>query len=49
MQSKYNILLVEDESAIADVQYQILTKEPFRHIVSNAVNGQMAIDIFNRN
>jgi len=46
---KRRILLVEDESAIADVQYQILTKEPFRHIVSIAANGQMAIDIFNRN
>ena len=46
---KRRILLVEDESAIADVQYQILTKEPFNHIVSTAVNGQMAIDIFDRN
>ena len=46
---KRRILLVEDEPAIADVQYQILTKEPFSHIVSIAVNGQMAIDIFDRN
>jgi len=46
---KRRILLVEDEPAIADVQYQILTKEPFSHIVSTAVNGQMAIDIFDRN
>jgi PAS domain S-box-containing protein len=43
------ILLVEDESAIADVQYQILTKEPFGHIVSIATNGQIAIDTFDRN
>lgn len=43
------ILLVEDEHAIADVQYQILTQEPFSHIVLTAVNGQMAIDLFNRN
>jgi len=46
---KRRVLLVEDESAIADVQYQILTQAPFHHIVSIAVNGQMAIDIFNRN
>jgi len=46
---KRRILLVEDEHAIADVQYQILTKEPFSHIVTIAVNGQMAIDIFDRN
>ncbi len=46
---KKKILLVEDEPAIADVQYQILTQEPFNHIVSIAANGQMAIDIFDRN
>jgi len=46
---KRRILLVEDESAIADVQYQILTQAPFHHIVSIAVNGQMAIDVFDRN
>jgi len=46
---KRRILLVEDEPAIADVQYQILTKEPFSHIVSMAVNGQAAIDAFDRN
>ncbi|MBA4368234.1 MAG: hypothetical protein C0403_11440, partial [Desulfobacterium sp.] len=46
---KRSILLVEDEPAIADVQYQILTQEPFSHIVSIAANGQMAIDIFDRN
>ncbi|MBT8358750.1 MAG: PAS domain S-box protein [Deltaproteobacteria bacterium] len=43
------ILLVEDEPAIADVQYQLLTKEPFKHIVSIAANGQTAIDTFDRN
>ncbi len=47
--AKRRILLVEDEQAIADVQYQILTKEPFQHIVSIAINGQSAIDLFNRN
>jgi CheY-like chemotaxis protein len=47
--NKKRILLVEDESAIADVQYQILTQDPFSHIVSTAINGQMAIDVFDRN
>ncbi len=46
---KRRILLVEDEPAIADVQYQLLTKEPFNHIVSIAANGQIAIDTFDRN
>lgn len=44
---KRKILLVEDEHSIADVQYQILTKDPYNHKVSVAVNGQMAIDFFN--
>lgn len=43
------ILLIEDETAIADVQYQILTAPPFNHSVSVAVNGQMAIETFDRN
>ncbi len=46
---KKRVLLVEDETAIANVQYQILTKEPFGHIVSIAANGQIAIDTFDRN
>ncbi len=46
---KRRVLLVEDEPAIADVQYQILTQEPFNHIVSIAANGQIAVDIFDRN
>lgn len=46
---KRRILLVEDEAAIADVQYQLLTKEPFNHVVSTAANGLMAIDVFDRN
>ena len=44
-----NILLVEDEKAISDVQYRILTDEPCRHNVDIAVNGQVAMDLFNRN
>jgi len=43
------ILLVEDEAAIADVQYQVLTREPFRHMVTIAVNGHSAMDMFDRN
>jgi len=43
------ILLVEDEQAISDVQYGILTNEPYNHKVDIAGNGQVAIDLFSRN
>lgn len=43
------ILLVEDEIGIADVQYTILTDEPFYHKVDKADNGQVAMDLFDRN
>jgi len=43
------ILLVEDETALSDVQYRILTHSPFNHRVDIAMNGQMAIDLFSRN
>ncbi len=43
------ILLVEDEQAISDVQYRILTNEPCNHKVDIAANGQMAMDLFDRN
>ncbi len=43
------ILLVEDEQAISDVQYKILTHEPCNHKVDIAATGQMALDLFNRN
>ena len=43
------ILLVEDEAAISDVQYRILTSEPCNHKVDVAHNGQMAKDLFERN
>ncbi len=43
------ILLVEDEQAISDVQYRILTHEPCNHKVDIAGNGQVAIDLFSRN
>jgi len=45
---KRRILLVEDEPAIADVQYQILTNKPFCHNVSLAVNGQMAVEFIDK-
>lgn len=43
------ILLVEDETAIAEVQYRILTQEPCNHKVDTASNGQVAMDLFDRN
>jgi len=44
-----HILLVEDETSLSEVQYQILTSEPCNHSVDIADNGQMAIDLFDRN
>jgi CheY-like chemotaxis protein len=43
------ILLVEDETAISDVQYEILTQDPCNHRVDIAPNGQVAIDLLDRN
>ncbi len=43
------ILLVEDEQGISDVQYRMLTHEPFHHKVDIANNGQVAMDLLNRN
>lgn len=43
------ILLVEDEVAIADIQYQILTKEPLNHRVDIAKDAQAAIELFKKN
>ncbi len=39
---KKYILLVEDEPAISDVQYKILTQAPIYHEVDIALNGQKA-------
>ena len=47
--SEKYILLVEDEQAISDVQYRILTQAPCRHQVDTAGNGQAAMDLLNRN
>ncbi|MGM5488192.1 MAG: PAS domain S-box protein [Nanobdellota archaeon] len=43
------ILLVEDEPAIAEIQYSILTNYPLKHTVDMAPNAQVAEDLFNRN
>lgn len=44
-----SILIVEDEIAISDVQYRILTGAPCRHKVDVAHNGKMASDLISRN
>jgi CheY-like chemotaxis protein len=43
------ILLVEDEPAISEVQYRILTQEPCRHRVDLADNGQAAMALLDKN
>ncbi len=43
------ILLVEDEIAISDIQYNVLTQEPGNHKVDTANNGKAAMDLFDRN
>lgn len=43
------ILVVEDETAISDIQHFILTQEPCNHIVDVAQTGQAAIDLFEKN
>jgi len=44
-----DILIVEDEQAISDVQYNILTHEPCNHKVDIASNGHVALDLLNKN
>lgn len=43
------ILLVEDEQPISNVQFRILSGEPFNHHVDVACNGRMALDYFDKN
>ncbi len=43
------ILLVEDEVAISQIQYRILTSSPCDHTVDAALSGAAAIDLFERN
>jgi CheY-like chemotaxis protein len=47
--SEKNILLVEDETAISEVQNRILTKEPCNHRVDIANNGKIAMDLLEKN
>ena len=49
VQSGRYILLVEDEPAVSDVQYRILTQAPCSHKVDVASNGKMALDLLQRN
>lgn len=44
-----NILCVEDEVAISDFLYKILTNNPYNHNVDIAANGQLALDFFDKN
>lgn len=43
------ILIVEDEQDISDVQYNILTHKLCNHKVDIASNGQVALDLIDRN
>ncbi len=43
------ILLVEDEIALSNIQYKVLTQEPCRHKVDIANSGKAAMDLFDRN
>jgi len=42
------ILMVEDEPAIADMQYAVLTQEPCLHRVDIAANGPAALDLLGK-
>ncbi len=44
-----HILLVEDETALSEIQYKVLTQEPCFHTVDIADTGQGAMDLFDRN
>ncbi|MFH2092925.1 MAG: PAS domain S-box protein [Pseudomonadota bacterium] len=48
-QTGKRVLIVEDEPAISDVQYRILSSPPFHHHVDLAPNGRVAMDLFDRN
>ena len=43
-----NILLVEDERAISEVQYRILSQDPCYHKVDIAANGQIAMSLLKK-
>jgi len=44
-----SILLVEDETAISNIQYRVLTHDPCNHNVDIANTGTIAMDLFDRN
>jgi PAS domain S-box-containing protein len=46
---KKYILIVEDEQAISNVQYRLLSNEPFFHKVDIADNGRDAMDLVDKN
>ncbi len=48
IQKSKNILVVEDEKAISDVLYKILTSDPFNHSVDIANNGQEALQFLQK-
>ncbi len=48
IQLERHILLVEDENAISNVQYRVLTNKPFNHKVDVANSGQIAMDFIDR-
>jgi len=49
LHSKKYILIVEDEQAISNVQYRLLSNEPFFHKVDIADNGRSAMDLVDKN
>ncbi|WP_161626862.1 ATP-binding protein [Desulfospira joergensenii] len=49
LKSGRNILLVEDESAIAEIQTRILSHPPYEHQVDVVDTGRAGIELFERN
>ena len=48
IQTRKHILIVEDEILVSTIQSRVLTQKPFEHHVDVAVNGQMALDLLNK-
>ena len=49
LNSKKYILIVEDEQAISNVQYRLLSNEPFFHKVDIADTGRVAMELVDKN
>lgn len=47
--SDKHILLIEDEPALSDIQYRLLSQDPCRHIVDVAENGRTAMELIDKN